>query len=241
MNIANDVSAPWRSSLEEHGYARLPGLVDAGHLQRLRVAFDRLWSAQPAGCGKVSQHQLLADSEFGALVEHPPLLAVHRALFGVQTQLIAFDLLRQGPHATGPERSWHRDFSFPGDHLLAANTILYLDDITAESGPTWVVPGTHRGLTSPDAVTAGEPRADEVAITAKAGDAALINAAIWHCGSRNRGAGLRRAIYLYFGWWWLKRYNEDQGPLPAAALAGASEARRILLGQQMPGTDLHMV
>ena len=44
------------------------------------------------------------------LIEHPPILDRHRAIFGNQVQLLQYDLLRQGPRNSAfPERSWHRD------------------------------------------------------------------------------------------------------------------------------------
>jgi len=49
---------------------------------------------------------------------------------------------------------------------------------------------------------------------------------------------LRRGIYLYFGYWWLKRY-EAETILPWQALAGASEQRLRLLGLKMPDRDIH--
>ena len=228
-----------RAALDRVGYIHCPGVLDAGLLAQVRADFDRVWAAQPTGTGKVSQHVLLAEPSFRALVTHPAILDRHRALFGAQTQLLALDLLRQGPDSQFT-RFWHRDFGFPGDHLLAANTLLYLDDIDEVSGPTYVVPGTHRGTAHPPTGQEGASLPGEVAIHARAGDAAIINAAIWHTGGRNRGPGLRRAIYLYFGWWWLKPYDLDRGPLPAVAVDGASDELLKLLGQRMPGSDLHM-
>jgi ectoine hydroxylase-related dioxygenase (phytanoyl-CoA dioxygenase family) len=77
-----------------------------------------------------------------------------------------------------------------------------------------------------------------VAVHASAGDAVFINSAIWHSGGRNRSDGLRRAIYLYYGYWWLKPYEADQ-QRPWQALEGAGEQRLRLLGVKMPAPDLH--
>ena len=67
----------------------------------------------------------------------------------------------------------------------------------------------------------------------------FINSAIWHTGGRNRSDGLRRGIYLYYGYWWLKRYESHEA-LPWQALQGASEQRLPLLGVKMPDRDIHM-
>ena len=74
---------------------------------------------------------------------------------------------------------------------------------------------------------------------AEAGDAAFVNGAIWHTGGRNKGAGLRRGIYLYFGYWWLKRYESEQ-MIPWQAIEKASASRLELLGIKMPDRDIHM-
>ena len=67
----------------------------------------------------------------------------------------------------------------------------------------------------------------------------FINGAIWHTGGRNKGEGLRRGIYLYFGYWWLKRYESEQ-VIPWQATENASAARLELLGIKMPDRDIHM-
>ena len=225
-----------RQTFLENGYLHAHGVLAGGYLGSIRTEFDRVWEREKP---PVNQHKLLRHRAFIELIEHPPILERHRALFGRQLQLLQYDLLRQGPRSEAPERSWHRDFSFPGDRPLTANTIVYLDDMTDESGPTRVVPGTQRDDAPPPKDRAGEPLPGEVAVYARAGDAVFINGAIWHTGGRNLGGGLRRGIYLYYGYWWLKRYESDVS-LPWQALEGAGEQRLRLLGLKMPDRDLHM-
>ena len=220
----------------EHGYLHGQAVLDPDHLSLIRSEFDRVWDLEKP---PVSQHKLLKHRAFIDLIEHPPILDRHRALFGRQVQLLQYDLLRQGPRSESPERHWHRDFTFPGDRPLSVNTILYLDDMTDETGPTRLIPGSHRGDARPDPERARETLPGEIAVYAKAGDAAFINSAIWHTGGRNRSDGLRRGIYLYYGYWWLKRYDSTLD-LPWQCLDGSSEQCLRLLGLKMPDSDIHM-
>lgn len=217
----------------QQGYLHVPAVLDDRYLALLREEFDRVWQVERP---KVNQHKLLKYPAFIDLIEHPPIVERHRAIFGAQTQLLQYDFLRQGPESGAAERGWHRDFVFPGDRPLSINTILYLDDMDEVVGPTRVVPGSHRGEELPQ--IRDQPLPDEVALYAKAGDAAFINSAIWHSGGCNKGLGLRRGIYLYYGYWWLKRYESDQ-QLPWEAVENAGEARLQLLGVKMPDRDIH--
>ena len=218
------------------GYLHVRGVVTGEHLARLQPEFDRIWDLP----GRSSQHKLLQHQLFLDLIVHPPLLDRQRALFGDQTQLLQYDLLRQGPrNETFPLRSWHRDFVFPGDTPLSVNTLLFLDPIGEKAGPSRVVPHSHRGTSNPSPEQHGKPHPEEVAVHAAPGDAIFINSAVWHTGGRNEGDGLRRGIYLYYGYWWLKRYESDQA-LPWQALEGADAQRLTLLGVRNPsGADLH--
>ena len=219
----------------EHGYLHVPGVLTGNHLTQVQSEFDRVWGLP----GQSNQSKLLQHRTFIDLIEHPAILDRHRAVFGDQVQLLQYDLLRQGPrNETFPLRAWHRDFVFPGDRPLSINTILYLDEMTQERGPTYVVPGTHRGEALPPQGMTHEPLPGEVAALARAGDAVFINSAIWHSGARNTSDGPRRGIYLYYGYWWLKRY-EGSVALPWQALEGAGDQRLQLLGVKMPARDIH--
>ena len=231
------ITAEEKAFFLKQGYLHVPGILTGDHLARVQSEFDRVWATEGPG---VNQHKLLKHLTFLDLIEHPPILERQQAIFGLQIQLLQYDLLRQGPRNDSiPDRGWHRDFVHPGDVPLSINTILYLDEMTEERGPTYVVPGTHRGMERPPQDRTNEPLPGEVAALAKAGDAVFINSAIWHSGGRNRTDGLRRGIYLYFGYWWLKRYDLERS-LPWQALENASEQRLRLLGVKMPQNDLHM-
>jgi hypothetical protein len=219
----------------QQGYLHVPGVLSGDHLRQVQEEFDRVWELEKP---KVNQHRLLKHQLFIDLIEHPPILARHKAIFGQQVQLLQYDLLRQGPKSERPARAWHRDFVFAGDRPLSINTIIMLNEMSEERGPTRVVPRTHLGQQLPPADQHHEPLPGEVAVYAAPGDAVFINGAIWHTGGRNSTDGVRRGIYLYYGYWWLKRY-ESETALPWQALAGASEERLQLLGLKMPDNDIH--
>ena len=219
----------------EQGYLHVPGVLDDKQVEFYREEFDRVWELEAP---KVNQHKLLKYQSFIDLIEHPAILERQQAIFGNQTQLLQYDLLRQDGESQWPIRSWHRDFTFPGDRPLSVNTIVYLDHMTPERGPTCVVPGTHQGEVYPPKERHTEPLPGEVEVLADPGDTVFINGSIWHSGGANRTQGLRRGIFLYFGWWWMKRY-EHETELPWQAKENASASRLQLLGLKMPDRDVH--
>ena len=224
-----------KATFLEHGFLHAPGVLDMQQVKLYRQEFDRVWDLEAP---KVNQHKLLQYQAFIDLIEHPAILERQQAIFGNQTQLLQYDLLRQDANSQMPVRSWHRDFIFPGDRPLSINTIVYLDPMTAERGPTCVVPGTHKGNSYPPADRLHKSLPGEIEVVAQPGDAVFINGAIWHSGGANRTQGLRRGIFLYFGWWWMKRY-EHETDLPWQAKQNASALRLQLLGLKMPDQDIH--
>jgi hypothetical protein len=221
------------AQLQRDGYAFIRGALSAAEVDRLRVAFDELWVRHS---GSVNQRHLLACPDFLALIEHPRLFAELTPLFGEQLQLLMYALRHHDGRDDLPDRDWHRDFSFVCDRTIAVNAILYLD-ATADSGPTVAVAGSHRWRDLPG--RRFERRDDEIALAAEPGDILLNDAALWHSRGHNRSSSRRRLVLLYFGYWWLKRYEHDAA-LPWHALENASARRLQLIGLRMPGRDLHL-
>ena len=223
------------ASFLEHGYLHVPGVLEEPQVHFYREEFDRVWDLEAP---RVNQHKLLKYQSFIDLIEFPGILERQQAMFGNQTQLLQYDLLRQDKDSKSSARAWHRDFTFPGDRPLSINTIVYLDHMTLERGPTCVVPGTHQGTSLPPLEKHLESLPGEVEVLAQPGDAVFINGSIWHSGGANRTQDLRRGIFLYFGWWWMKRY-EHETDLPWQAKQDASSLRLQLLGLKMPDRDIH--
>jgi ectoine hydroxylase-related dioxygenase (phytanoyl-CoA dioxygenase family) len=219
----------------ENGYLCVKEVLADEYLARVQAAFETVWEAERGR--RISLNTLLKYPEFIELIEHPPLLDRLRELLGDPVQLLQYDLQRQEPDSRAAERYWHRDFRFPGERPLSVNVILFLDEMTPEKGPTRVVPGSQRGEALPPREKVGEPLEGEVALPCPAGSAIFINSAIWHTGGRNTSAGLRRSVYLYYGYWWLKRFDGMEAGVhdpPWQALTGASAQRLQLLGLKLP-------
>jgi hypothetical protein len=225
-----------KSQFLEQGYLLVRGVLKGEQLQQIREEYDRVYGIE----GRAHRTKVLKYKSFINLIEHPAILDRHKAIFGKQVQLLQYDLMTQAPKSGNPIRSWHRDFSFPGERPLSVNTIIFMDDITSEKGPTFVVPGSHRGEAMPPLKERiQKPLPNEVAICPNAGDAIFINSAIWHSGGTNTTDTPRRGIYMYYGYWWLKPYHMDE-PHPWQAYEGATEQRLRLLGVKMPDSDIHM-
>lgn len=223
-----------------NGYILLKNVLDNDHLKKIQACFKKI-AGDCNTKAKWNQHILLKHQEMIDLIEHPPIIDNIRALYGSRTQLLQYDFLYQPPSCKGDQRLWHRDLVFPGDNIISNNSILYLEDIDEESGPTYVVPGSHRGwIDLPEGEALKQPREDEVAIHAKAGDMAVINSAILHSGGLNKSKTChRRNIYMYFGYWWMKRYENNQ-LLPWECLKDSTETRLELLGVKQYSGDMHI-
>ncbi len=227
-----------REQFLREGYVVAENVVTGTHLKQLQDTFDHGWEAEKA-TGIVRTRETLKYKPFVELLEHPPILERMRAIFGDQVQLISYDLLRQGPHnTTFPDRDWHRDFSFPGDRPIAVQTVLMLDDTTGDGGPTYGIPRSHVGEALPAQDEITKPLPGEVALSLHAGSAIFLNGALWHTGARNDSDHVRRGLYIYFGYWWLKPYDADKAN-PWQALEGASQQRLEILGVKQPDWDLH--
>ena len=90
----------------------------------------------------------------------------------------------------------HRDIrTFSGDTPLLLNTIVMLDDFTAENGATRLCSGSHRMAEKPS-----QPEFDRnaSAVLGTAGSIVMFDSNLWHAGGTNRSASPRRSITPMF-------------------------------------------
>ena len=179
---------------EEQGYFTLDNLLVDDRLQQIRHAFDRLDSYR---------NLLDLDTAFLPLANHPVLCSAIESILQSPPQLLQFDAINRCPGQGA--QTWHADFLFYCNRPLMLNVGIYLDTLTVENGPLYVVPGSHRYQTPPARTT--EDLADQQIMTVTAGSAVIFDCALWHRGGGNFSQQPRRAIFPTYGHYWMKRFE----------------------------------
>jgi ectoine hydroxylase-related dioxygenase (phytanoyl-CoA dioxygenase family) len=139
-------------------------------------------------------------ADFEALVTHPKLLTIARALLGDDTTLGAFSARVLMPgcqpgalHIDFPY--WAMNLGMPVEPALMMQVIWMMEPFTAENGGTWVAPGSQRWSGRPD-VEKFAPHATQA--TGQAGDAIVSHGLLWHRTARNRSNNPRVAILINY-------------------------------------------
>jgi ectoine hydroxylase-related dioxygenase (phytanoyl-CoA dioxygenase family) len=251
-------------AFHEQGYVVLRNVVHARLVRRLRNLMERRFedpathTAGPAVDlvrGNVSLMRMFEyHRAFRDMIEAEPILGLVELILGNDCHVIAQNALRT-PAGKGIV-NWHIDdalfFPFlerlarlPGPDVVndalpcfSLTVMMPLSDVDDERhGPTQVVPGSHRlgrkppyGPTLPDGIA-------PVSLSARAGDAYLVNSQTWHRGAQNQSDRIRYLLTTTYG----RRFISQRFfpflnyRMPSAVLAGASDRQRRLLGQHVKG------
>ncbi|WP_250515867.1 phytanoyl-CoA dioxygenase family protein [Caballeronia sp. INDeC2] len=215
------------ASFDELGYCIFPDVFTGDDLEAMRAEVDRLQAIEGAygghevhiEPGAMRLSNLFNKSpEFDRCLRCGPTLTLAHRLMG---EIRVYSLNARNPAKGQGQQLLHSDV--PRAHATdwrLVNTMVMLDDMTEDNGPTRVVPGSHklvpinvpdinmcefdRILTTPEdeAVIPKDPMAThpkEVHLMGKAGSIAVINARIWHGGTINRSGARRRVLHLAIG------------------------------------------
>jgi hypothetical protein len=197
-------------SLEQEGYAVLRGVLDREACTALRAELESVYRTWPRD-GRNARRPAEEDEDFRyemlnrsaraqAAVAHPAILAAIEPLLGEDCHVIANTCWRNpprahnthgggfwhidaGPHVPhDPSIAWDERIPYP---VFAIGAHIYVEDCGLESGPTGVIPGSHKSGVSPP-----RDRASDDSLTwngrgvlpllAKAGDVALFVSDVWH-------------------------------------------------------------
>ena len=95
---------------------------------------------------------------------------------------------------------------FP-DVTMCLVMIWFLTDVDAESGGTWVVPGSHRDTRNPrgpgDGISIVAPIAGELQVSAPAGSVYIQDSRSWHASPMHNTRHTRVAVVNRWAPWWL--------------------------------------
>lgn len=222
-----DLTPEQRKSLDENGFFIVPDVFTPEEVAEMRAEVDRLQGVE----GQYGGHEVHIEpgaprlsnlfnksSVFDRCLACKPTMAAAHYLLG---EIRVFSLNARNPQKGQGQQPLHSDVPrvHPTDWRLV-NSMVMLDDMTPENGPTRVVPGSHKWapLNVPDVnmaevtrieVTPEErammpadsvaPDPREIKLTGKAGSVAVINGHIWHGGTRNESGKPRRVLHLAIG------------------------------------------
>lgn len=196
------------------GYLLVPDVLNGEFVDLLRDSLERhrrqdfgdlRESAQTAGSHFQGQYVLdilLRDAVMARLLEPEPIMDTVRSLLGPCIALFSCTGLVAYPGALRSGTDWHADYlltTIPSPPMPTVTPrvgcMIYLDDLTPESGPTYVVPGSHRLQETPNWKPDAEPASQVLLPTA--GSVLFYDSALWHRGGQMRDSRrMRRSIIL---------------------------------------------
>lgn len=177
--------------MEEQGYTILERAISPEFADELRDATLRTLS----DLGVTSlQWMLYQGRPFELLAQHPQLMTLIDASLGRGAVIASLSSIRRGP---GPGLiPLHNDYAHvPAPYPLYSLTgvgVWALEDWTEASGPTWVVPGTHRlgRPPTPDADVSGG-----IPIEMPKGSVVFFTQALWHWQGERKDPGERVTLH----------------------------------------------
>ena len=256
-------------SLERMGYATITQAFETHEIASLHAELSQVYASYPPD-GRAANRSKEEDNDFRYQVfnrsplaqramANPKILAAIEPLLGEDCHVIANTCWRNpagvtrdhgggfwhidaGPHVPRSQQvAWDDRIPYP---IFAIGCHIYVEDCPLESGPTGVLPTSHRSgqpppferLKDADLTFAGQAA---VPLIAKAGDAALFVSDVWHRRlPTTQGDSGRFFLQVHYG-----RRDIAQRVLttqqvsqatPEAAARATSERERQLLGLHKP-------
>jgi Phytanoyl-CoA dioxygenase (PhyH) len=159
-----------------------------------------------------------------------PLADTARAVLGPRIVLRNSNIRITHPRS-GDSTIWHTDYrphvSPPprlGAFPAVITALIYLDPADEQTGPLYVVPGTHRAPGQPPATM--DPLAGQAEVVIAPGQVIVMNAALWHRGGANTSPDrTRRLITVQLSTIFMATHSFIDTPPSAAYTRLAEQAR----------------
>jgi ectoine hydroxylase-related dioxygenase (phytanoyl-CoA dioxygenase family) len=190
--------------MEEHGYTVLERAISPDFADEVRAATLRALlthgsdrSQQLGPTGTQLQWMLYHGREFELLAQHPLLLTLIDASLGRGAVIASLSAIRKGPGKTAIPI--HTDYAlvpepYP-DFAMTGVGVWALEDWHVESGPTWVVPGSHRMRRAP---RPGEAHPPGIPIEMPRGSVVFFTHGLWHWQGDRSEPGDRVTLHWHF-------------------------------------------
>jgi ectoine hydroxylase-related dioxygenase (phytanoyl-CoA dioxygenase family) len=180
--------------MEDQGYTVIERAISPEFADEVRAATLRaLLPHQTQSMNWMLYH----GREFEQLIQNPLLMTLIDASLGRGAVIASFSSIKKGPgHGTIP---LHTDYAhvpepFP-EFALTGVGVWALEDWTVESGPTWIIPGSHRLRRNP---RRGENAEGGVPIVMPKGSVVFFTQGVWHWQGDRTESGDRVTLHAHF-------------------------------------------
>jgi ectoine hydroxylase-related dioxygenase (phytanoyl-CoA dioxygenase family) len=180
--------------MEEHGYAVIEKAVSGELADELRETTLRVLAEH--GVSSL-QWMLYQGRPFERLAQQPQLLTLIDASLGRGAVIASLSAIRKGP---GPGTiPLHTDYAhvpepYP-EWAMTGVGVWALEDWTEASGPTWVVPGSHRLRRGP---RPGEAAEGGIPIEMPKGSVVFFTEGLWHWQGDRTEPGERVTLHWHY-------------------------------------------
>jgi ectoine hydroxylase-related dioxygenase (phytanoyl-CoA dioxygenase family) len=206
--ILNDEVDRCAEELSLLGYTILSGVLPDTELDSFRQRIDTVYQRQVDEFGEAAlaaigeqdmcRAPLLYDPEFIRLAMNPSVYQVVQRVLGDWFILNLQNAVINRPDRPHHQQAWHRDLPYQNwviSRPIALGALFMVDDFSAETGGTMVLPYSHRCEASPSAEWI-ERHSQH--IEAPAGSVLLFDAMVLHRAGYNSSSRIRRGInHLY--------------------------------------------
>jgi ectoine hydroxylase-related dioxygenase (phytanoyl-CoA dioxygenase family) len=180
--------------MEEHGYAVIERAISADFADEIRAETLRTL----ADHGVTTLNWMLYQGRcFELLAQQPQLLTLVDASLGRGAVIGSFSAIRKGP---GPGTiPLHTDYAhvpepYP-EWAMTGVGVWAFEDWTEASGPTWIVPGSHRLRRGPKP---GEAAEGGIPIEMPKGSVVFFTEGVWHWQGDRSEPGERVTLHWHF-------------------------------------------
>ena len=204
------ITADEKRQLDDQGWLVLRDFIGPDVLIALRQRIDELFTEEGDRAGSEFKQEPgsrrlanLVDKGdvFHQILLMPRLREYVQHVLGPEFKLSSMNVRSVNPNC-GIRQPLHADMGAVVDEIgnWVCNSVLMLDDFTADNGPIRMIPGSHRWRRLPQDVLDDPtaPHPDEVLLMGKAGTVVVMNAHMWHGGLGNNSDHPRTALHVFF-------------------------------------------
>lgn len=195
----------WVEQIRRVGYTVVESGYPAEELQTIRERIDRVYETQVREIGGSDKLKRINDADVArCLIGHDDYfvkLAIHPKIISIATKLLGEYFLLMSQNGIINRRSgdqyqvtWHRDLNyqhFTSSRPLAISALYAIDEFTAETGGTCILPASHKSEAFPSNEYVEKHQSQ---MNAKAGDILVFDAMIYHRTGQNYSGRTRRAV-----------------------------------------------